>query len=156
MKKTYTVEQAKLKLEAFCAYQERCHKEVVDKLKQMQMIPIAIDTIVAHLIEHNFLNESRFAKSFARGKFRHKKWGKNRIRHELKMRNISAINISEALSEIDDDEYYQTFVNIANKRAKQITETNVFKAKKKLVDYLLYRGWESQWVYDVVSEIYNR
>ena len=77
--KSYTVEEAKRKLESYCAYQDRCHKEVVNKLRDMKMIPLAIDTIIAHLIAHNFLNEERFAKSFARGKFNIKKWGKNRI-----------------------------------------------------------------------------
>ncbi|MDO5606910.1 MAG: regulatory protein RecX [Capnocytophaga sp.] len=153
--KIYTVDEAKLRLEAYCAYQERCHKEVTNKLRQMGMIPLAVDAIVAHLIEHNFLNETRFAKSFARGKFRQKKWGKNRIRQELKWREISAVNIRLALSEIDEAEYNETFHALAEKRASQILETNTLKAKKKLADYLLYRGWESQWVYEKIADLYD-
>ena len=87
--KGYTVQEATKKIESYCAYQDRCHKEVVSKLKEMGMIPLAVDTIIAQLIEDRFLNEERFAKSFARGKFNIKKWGKNRIVRELKFRNIS-------------------------------------------------------------------
>ena len=70
IKTSYTIEEAKRKLEHYCAYQERCHKEVVSKLRELQMIPQAIDVILVHLLDHNFLNETRFAETFARGKFR--------------------------------------------------------------------------------------
>ncbi|MEJ4089672.1 regulatory protein RecX [Galbibacter orientalis] len=151
--KSYTVEEAKRKLESYCAYQDRCHKEVVNKLRDMKMIPLAIDTIIAHLIKHNFLNEERFAKSFARGKFNIKKWGKNRIVRELKFREISRFNIQTALKEISEEDYYKTLHALAEKRANQITEKDRFKKKKKIVDYLLYRGWESHLVYDKVNEL---
>ncbi|MEH6703439.1 MAG: regulatory protein RecX [Galbibacter orientalis] len=151
--KSYTVEEAKRKLESYCAYQDRCHKEVVNKLRDMKMIPLAIDTIIAHLIAHNFLNEERFAKSFARGKFNIKKWGKNRIVRELKFREISRFNIQTALKEISEEDYYKTLHALAEKRANQITEKDRFKKKKKIVDYLLYRGWESHLVYDKVNEL---
>mgnify|MGYP001357425862 FL=1 len=81
---TYTVDEAQKKLENYCAYQERCHKDVRKKLKDMKMIPEAIDQIIHHLITQNYLNETRFAQAFARGKFRTKKWGRNRIVRELK------------------------------------------------------------------------
>ena len=91
--KTYTVSEATKRMERYCAYQERCHKEVQQKLKQMRMIPEAIDQIIYHLLQHNFLNETRFSQAFARGKFRTKKWGKNRIISELTFREISKYNI---------------------------------------------------------------
>ncbi|MDO4782876.1 MAG: regulatory protein RecX [Capnocytophaga felis] len=153
--KTYTVEEAKRKLEAFCAYQERYHKEVIDKLQKMRMIPIAIDEIVVHLIQNNFLNEERFAKSFARGKFRHKKWGRIRIQRELKHRGLSAYIIQSALKEIDDEEYISVFHALAEKKQTEIKEKNTYKAKRKLADYLLYRGWESDLVYDKINELYD-
>ena len=87
---SYTVEEAKKKLEGYCSYQERCHKEVEQKLAEMNMIDQAKDIIIMHLMNQNFLNEERFAKSFARGKFSMKNWGKVRIIKELKFRNISA------------------------------------------------------------------
>lgn len=151
--KAYSITEATRKLESYCAYQDRCHKEVIDKLKGMRMIPQAIDQIIGHLIEHNFLNEERFAKSFARGKFNIKKWGKNRIVNELKQRQISRFNIKTALKEIDDSCYLETLDILAKKRLNQITETNVQKKRKKLADYLLYRGWESNLVYEKLKEL---
>lgn len=153
--KTYTVEEAKRKLEAFCAYQERCHKEVVEKLQKMRMIPLAIDEIVVHLIQNNFLNEERFAQSFTRGKFRYKKWGRIRIKRELKLRGLSAFIIQSALNEIDEEEYTEVFDSLAQKKQSEIKEKNSWKAKRKLADYLLYRGWESDLVYDKVNELYD-
>ena len=152
-KRTYTVDEAKKKLEYYCAYQERCHKEVSQKLKNMYMIPEAIDLIIVHLLEHNFLNEERFTKAFVSGKLKIKKWGKRRLTLELKKKNISKININQALTEIDDKEYIQIFNNLAEKRCKAIKEKDTYKKKKKLADYLLYRGWESFLVYDKVNEL---
>ncbi len=128
--KTYTFEEATKKLEGYCAYQERCHKEVLTKLREMQMIPEAIDQIVVHLINENYLNEQRFAQAFARGKFSIKKWGRNRIVSELKHRNISKYNISSALKEIDEAAYINTFHALAEKRWQSLTEKNLQKKKK--------------------------
>lgn len=152
--KTYTVEEAQQRLERYCAYQERCHKEVEQKLYEMQMIPAAKEQIIHHLLQHNFLNETRFSQAFARGKFRTKKWGKARITRELKMRNISAYNVKLALKEIPESEYYKTFDALVEKRLQQLTsEENLQKKRKKLADYLLYRGWESHLVYERVREV---
>ena len=151
--KTYTVPEAKRKLEHYCVYQDRCYKEVTNKLREMQMIPIAIDDILLHLVQHNFLNEERFAKSYARGKFNIKHRGKVRIVRELKFRNISAYNIKTALKEIDEGDYLEKLHHLATKKLASITEANVYKKRKKIADYLLYRGWESHLVYDKIREI---
>ena len=151
--KAYSVIEATKKLEGYCAYQERCHKEVLHKLREMRMIPEAIDQIVVHLIDNDYLNEERFAQSFARGKFNIKKWGRKRITLELKQRGISRFNIKTALKEIDDLAYLETFDILANKRLGQIRETHFLKRRKKLADYLLYRGWESDLVYAKIKEL---
>lgn len=152
--KSYTLEEAKRKLEAYCAYQDRCHKEVTQKLRDMRMIPQAIDTVVGHLIEHNFLNEERFAKAFIRGKFRHKSWGKNRITRELKSRGISPYILKIALREIDEEEYERVFNALSRKRYDQLcSEKDKYRKRKKLADYLLYRGWEGDLVYEKVKEL---
>lgn len=152
--KTYTVEEAKRRMERYCVYQERCHKEVHQKLYEMRMIPLAIDEIIDHLLRHNFLNETRFSQAFARGKFRTKKWGRNRIVNELKFRQISKFNIKIALKEIPNDEYFKTFEALVEKRLQQLaSETNLQKKRKKLADYLFYRGWESELVYEKVGEL---
>jgi len=153
-KKTiYTVNEALRKLENYCAYQDRCHKEVEDKLFRMNMIPEAKEKIILHLIEHKFLNEERFAKSFSRGKFRIKKWGKQRIVRELKYKGVSKYNIETALKEINEDDYLSAFNELAEKKFNSITETNTYKKKKKLIDYLLYRGWETHLVYAKVNQL---
>lgn len=151
--KSYTVEEAQKKLEYYCAYQERCHQDVRQKLQSMRMIPEAVDQIIVRLIEHNYLNEERFAKAYVRGKLRHKYWGKNRLTLELKKRDISRNIINQAIKEINDHEYIDTFNTLAKKKAISIREPNKLKRKKKLVDYLLYRGWESFLVYDKVNEL---
>ncbi|MFT5254991.1 MAG: regulatory protein [Candidatus Paceibacteria bacterium] len=154
--KTYTVEQAKRRIEKYCAYQERCHQEVSKKLREMRMIPEAIDEIMGHLLTHNFLNETRFSQAFARGKFRQKKWGRNRITRELKMRNISVYNLKLALKEIPESEYLDTFDILFEKRAAQLLgETDSQKKRKKIADYLLYRGWESAMIFEKLREFTN-
>jgi regulatory protein len=127
----------------------------------MHMTPNAIDLIIHHLLQHNYLNETRFAQAFSRGKFRTKKWGKIRIIRELKLRNISKYNIDLALKEIPEEEYYSTFHELAQKRFDQLmldlptTEMGktVQNKRKKLADYLLYRGWESGLVWEKVREL---
>lgn len=154
-KKTYTLQEATKKLEHYCAYQERCHKEVAQKLKDMYMIPEAIDVIIVHLLQHNFLNEERFAKTFVRGKFKFKNWGKRRLTFELKQKDISKVNINQALAEISDDEYVGVFNDLAEKKVHSINETNPLKKKKKFIDYFIYRGWESHLVYEKANELIN-
>lgn len=152
-RKTYTLQEATKKLEHYCAYQERCHKEVVQKLTDMYMIPEAIDVIVVHLLQHNFLNEERFAKTFVSGKFKIKAWGRRRLTFELKKKNVSKVNINQALTDISDEEYIGVFNDLAEKKANSIKESNLFKKKKKFIDYFLYRGWESHLVYDKANEL---
>lgn len=151
--KTYTIDEALKRMENYCVYQERCHKEVEEKLIEMRLIPEAKEKIILHLIENNFLNETRFAQAFARGKFRIKKWGKQRISRELKFRNISAYNIKVALEQISFDEYEDTLNKLAAQRLSQIQEKNKYKKRKKLADYLLYRGWESDLVYEKITTL---
>jgi regulatory protein len=153
MNSTYTIKVALLKLEHFCAYQERCHAEVVTKLYSLKMTSDEIDYIVVQLIENNFLNETRFACSFARGKHRIKQWGKIRITNELKARQISSTNISLALKEISAEEYEITFENIAERYWNSIQEKNLLKKRKKFCDYLLRRGYESHFVYDKAKQL---
>ena len=150
-----TIREAKLKLEHFCAYQERCHAEVVSKLYDLKMTSDEIDIVIVHLIQENFLNESRFACSFARGKHRIKYWGKIRITNELKFRQISSTNVTLALKEISAEEYANTFEQLSEKCWNGIQEKNNLKRRKKFCDYMLRRGYESNLVYDKVKEFEN-
>jgi len=151
--KTYTLEEAKNKLERYCSYQERCHQEVTQKLYEMRMIPEAVNLIKVYLIQNDFLNEERFAKTFVRGKFKIKKWGKQRLALELKKRGISKSIINTAIAQIGNDEYMNMFNDLAEKKARTLKETNSLKKKKTLADYLLYRGWETHLVYEKANEL---
>ena len=152
-KSIITPAEAKQKLERFCAYQDRCHNEVIFKLRSLGQTARDINEIVVYLIEHKFLDEERFSRSFARGKHRIKHWGKIRIVNELKARNISAHNIKLALLEISDEEYYQTFEAAANRIWEALPDTNLLKKRKKFCDYLLRKGFESHLVYEKVREL---
>jgi len=151
--KSYTVDEATKALEHFCAYQERCHKEVEQKLYDLRMIPEAKEQIILHLLQHNFLNEERFAKAFVRGKFSIKKWGKIKIVSELKFKNISSYNIKTALKEINEDDYLATLQQIAEKKLTIIKEPNSFKKKNKLATYLISKGFETNLVYKVTNSL---
>lgn len=151
--KSYTVEEAKKALEYFCSYQERCHKEVIQKLYDLNMIPEAKEMIILHLLQHNFLNEERFARSYARGKFSIKKYGKIRIVNELKFRGISTYNINSALKEIDPNDYLETLRSLCKKRFLNVTESNSFKKRKKIIDYLRRKGFETDLIYQTIKEL---
>ena len=153
--KTYTLEEAKRALEHYCVYQDRCHKEVEDKLSKMRLIPEIIEIVITHLIAENFLNETRFAQSFARGKFRIKKWGKNRIIRELKQRNITEYNIKQALKEIDSEAYFATLEHLIEKKMETVSETNPYKKRKKITDYLLRQGFESNLIYELLASYFD-
>jgi len=152
-KSTYTLEEAKRSLESYCVYQDRCHWEIERKLKEMRMIPEARENILLHLMEHDFLNEERFARSFARGKFRIKKWGFKRIENELKQREISAYNIKAGLQEISEEEYENTLIELSRHKFFSIRESSPLKKRKKVADFLLRKGFESQKVYAVLIEL---
>lgn len=154
--KTYTVEEAQKKLEHFCVYQERCHREVNEKLIDMKMIPEARDLIIVHLIENDFLNEQRFANTFVRGKFRIKKWGKYRLNRELRQRDICKKLVQSALEQISDEDYKKTLDELATRKLSSMRESNLQKKNKKLINYLLYRGWERHLVYEKINELSER
>lgn len=146
---SYTVEEALARMQAYCAYRERCHMEVENKLREMRMIPQACEVIITKLIEDDFLNETRFAQSYTRGKFRMKHWGKARIIRELKQRQIGEYNIRKGLEEIKNEEYIHSFHQLADKRLKQLeNETDEHKKRRKFISYLQYRGWESSLIFE--------
>jgi len=151
--KVFTVDEIKRKLEQYCVYQDRCHKEVEQKMREYNLIPEAKEMILLSLLQDNFLNEERFAKSFARGKFRIKHWGKQRIVRELKFRNISSYNIKTALKEIDVQDYLKTIYSITEKRNEAISEPNIYKRKRKLIDFLMRKGYENELIYKTVDEV---
>ena len=151
-KTSFSLQEAQKKLEYYCAYQERCHWEVEQKLEDLQMISEAQEVIISKLIKENYLNESRFAQSFARGKFNIKKWGKQRIVRELKARKISEYNIKLALKEISAEAYQSAFYSLFEKRKKAVRGYSIPIQKKKILTYMIYRGWESHLIYTALNE----
>jgi len=151
--KTYTVETAKRRLEQYCVYQDRSHYEVTKKLREIGMIPEAIDVVVLHLMQHNFLNEERFAKSYVRGKFTIKKYGRIKIKQGLKQKNITENLIKIAFKEIDEILYKETLYKLAEKKLASLKEPNPFKKKQKLIRYLIQKGYESFLIYETLSDL---
>lgn len=149
--KSYTIKEATIKLMQFCAYRDRSQKEVEEKLREMRMIPEACEQITIQLMRENFLNEERFARSFVRGKFRIKKWGRIKIKQELKKKEISAPLIKLGFSEIDDSEYFSTLEEVAKKKFLLIKESNPYKKKQKLILYLQQRGFEIPLILEVLE-----
>ena len=147
-KKTLTTEQAYQKLRHYCAYQDRCHAEVKTKAYSLGMKKRDVEELTSRLIEEGCLNEERYARSFAGGKFRIKQWGKIKIRAELRQRRISEYCIAAALGEIDFTNYNETIHRLAVKRWNAVKGpgTNLFVKMAKTRDYLLQKGYESNLV----------
>jgi regulatory protein len=152
--KTVTsVSEAIQKLESYCAYQERCHIEVQEKLRGFAISSIDKERVIVHLIEHNYLNEERFASLFTISKFHQKKWGKIRIKNELKARKISDFLITKSLKEIPVEEYETTFEDLSEKHWETLPERDSSKKRKKFCDFLLRKGWESDKIYEKLKQL---
>ncbi|MDE3182700.1 MAG: RecX family transcriptional regulator [Bacteroidota bacterium] len=149
---TFTPEQAVPKIKQYCAYQERCHAEVRDKLYSFGLHKNEVEEIISGLITENYLNEERFAIHFAGGKFRMKQWGKIKIKQALKFKQVSDYCIRKALKEIDKHEYEKTFQKLVQQKLKTLkSEKNIFIKKRKLQDFLLQKGFETQLVREAVN-----
>lgn len=151
-KKQLTKEQALQKLKHYCAYQERCHSEVKDKLYQLGVWKKDHDEIIAALIEENYLNEERFAVAFAGGKFRIKQWGRVRIKYELKQKQVSEYSIKKAMKQIDEEEYLSLLNKLAKEKYAALKNEQYLIRKKKTMDYLVAKGFETDLVRKVVEK----
>lgn len=140
-------------MEYYCAYQERCYKEVEEKLYSYAATVSEKEAVLTHLIEQNYINEERFAQSFVRGKHNYKFWGKNRIINELKYRNISSRIIEIALKEIPETMYLSNFHALAEKNWENSTERKGPKKNKKFVDFLLRKGYETHLIFEKLKEL---
>ncbi len=150
-----TKEDALAKMQRYCAYQDRCHQEVRSRLLDMGVYGDWLEEIILRLIEENFLNEERFARSFARGKFRIKQWGRNRILQELKQRNISGYCIRKALEEIDERDYRRTLETLLLKKAETLPEEGPFNRNNKLARYAVGRGFEAELTWQAIGDLFS-
>lgn len=148
--------EAKHKIEAYCAYQDRCHYEVSNKLSQWGIFGEQKDQLISDLIVNRFLDEERFAMSYTSGKFRIKRWGKIKIKQQLKAKFVPEYCIKKALNEIDAEEYYSTLQHLAEKKANELqTERDSWKKKAKILRFLASKGYEQDLIYDVVDTVMN-
>jgi regulatory protein len=152
-KKYLTKEQALQKLKQYCAYQERCHYEVQQKLWDLGVWKSEHDEILSTLIEEDYLNEERFAKQYAGGKFRMKDWGRKKIYYALKEKKLSEYCIKKGLKEIDEAAYEKTLEQLAEKKYALLKEEQYLVRKKKTIDYLLQKGYEIELITRVVEQL---
>jgi regulatory protein len=150
-KKKLTPNQALTKAQLSCAYQERCQQEMREKLYEWGLYSNDVENIIANLVTDNYLNEERFAKAYAGGKFRIKKWGRVKIKLELKKRKISDYCIKKGMQEIDDSDYIKTLKEIIAKKSKEIKGGKVQVRNYKIAQYAYSRGFESDLVWDILK-----
>ena len=145
-----TKEQAWQKIKHYCAYQERCHQEVKEKLYGMGVWKRDVEELISKLIEEDYLNEERFALQFAGGKFRMKKWGKVKIEYELKQKRVSAYCINKALKSISAEDYEQTLTRLYQDKSDLLEKEDPLSKKRKLTDYLIRKGYERSRVMELI------
>jgi regulatory protein len=154
--KTFSFSEIYLKASSFCAYQERTQNEVRHKLYELGVNKDVIEEIISDLIVENFINEERFAKAFAGGKFRIKKWGKNKIRQALKEKGLSLYCIKKGLQEIENEDYEKTLRSLVEKRMLEEKEKNIFKKKDKISKFLIRKGYEPEFVWEMLNSYLNK
>ncbi len=145
----------KKKVEFYCAYQERCRMEVIQKLKKLKIYGDSIEEYIAHLINNDFLNEKRFAESYVRGKFNNNNWGKIRLIRELESRNISQVNIENALTEINPEDYLKKVRVLSKKIINENNDKPKEKIKEMIYSRLEYKGWEKELIYEEINNLIN-
>lgn len=153
MKKRFTPTEARQRIFRYCAYQERSHREVRDKLYEYGLFKDEVEEILSHLITEGFLNEERFAKAFAGGKFRMQKWGRIKITHELEARGLTPNCIKSGLKEIDEQSYLLTLREILSRKSRESSEeSNAFVRRDKLARYAIQKGYEPELVWSLLKE----
>lgn len=149
--KSLTPDQVLDKMAKYCAYQERCTKDVTDKLKTFDITEESKKEILNYLIDNRFVDNERFAKAFVRGKINQSGWGVNKIRFNLKRKGIADELINDALSGYDGDLYRQKLEQIL--KAKKVKAATPFEAKQKLAAYAIQKGFEPSLVWEVLKDI---
>lgn len=147
--------EAKSKIEALCAHQEKCQFDIYKKLFDWGFNQDERDQLISHLISYNFINEERFASAFTSDKFKIKKWGRIKIKSHLKAKQISEYSIKKGLLEIDSTDYWNTVIYLANKKIKEVStkQDGIWEKKGKIYRYLASKGFESELINEAISEL---
>ncbi|MBW8362801.1 MAG: RecX family transcriptional regulator [Kaistella sp.] len=140
--KSYTFLEIKQKMVNYCVYQDRCHQEVEQKMRDYLVIPEAKEEILLYLMKENFLNEERFTRSYIRGKFYMKSWGRNKIKNHLKFKGISEKLINRCFDEIDEQDYENILKKIYENHYSKQKGLKEYQKKSKTITYLIGRGFE--------------
>ncbi|CAH0275016.1 regulatory protein RecX [Chryseobacterium sp. Bi04] len=148
-KKSFTFDEIKMKLVNYCVYQDRCHAEVEQKMREFLLIEEAKEEILLYLMKENYLNEERFTRSYIRGKFYIKHWGKNKIKMHLKQKQISEKLINMCFDEIYEDDYMKTITRIYEDYFSKQTGLKEYQRKSKTIKYLMSRGFEYEKINDI-------
>lgn len=152
--KTFSVAESKQKIYRYCGYQERSHQEVRSKLYTYGLRTTDVEEILSHLITEGYLNEERYAKTFAGGKFRMKQWGRNKIVHMLESKGVSKNCIKSGLREIDESAYRATLRELLQKQGKRgAASSNIYTYRDKLAQFAIRKGFEPDLVWEVLREI---
>jgi regulatory protein len=152
MEKRLTPQEALARMYRYCAYQERSHLEVKNKLYTFGLYKGEVEELITRLITEGFLNEERFAKAFAGGKFRMQKWGRIKILHELEARGLTKNCIKAGLREIDENDYRNTLQDLLHKKAAQIREEDPFIKRDQLARYAIQKGFEPELVWQLLKQ----
>ncbi len=152
-KKRLSPAEALAKIQHYCAYQERSHKEVKSRLYDYGLYESQVDELIAQLITEGFLNEERFAKAFAGGKFRMKKWGKLKIKNELEFLGLTKNCIQRGLKEIDSADYSKTLKALIKKKSTEIKEENLYKRRDRVARFAIGKGYEPEMVWEYVRDL---
>jgi regulatory protein len=152
-KKRYTPQEAYTRVTRYCAYQERSHREVRNKLFSYGLFPSEVDELLSRLITDGFLNEERFARAFAGGKFRMQKWGRHKITHALEAHGLNKRCIQRGLEEIDKLSYSKTLKQLLARKLSSLKESDPFKNRRKAAMYAIAKGYEPELVWTLVREL---
>ena len=152
-KSNYDIKILIEQLKNYCAIQERCSKDILTKMKSWRITNKNQNKILNILIQEDFINDKRYSKSFCRGKFRIKKWGKLKIMNELKRKNINPTTIMSSLNEINDIDYIKELDTQFNKKKQSINSLKFYDKKKKIAIYLIGKGYESHLVWEKLREL---
>lgn len=151
-KKLFTFEEIRQKIVNYCVYQDRCHAEVEQKMREFVLIPEAREEIFLFLLQENFLNEERFTRSYIRGKFYMKSWGKVKIKLNLKQKDISEKLISKCMDEIDTDDYFKTLQKLYDNYHENLPGVKDYQKKAKTIKFLLSKGYSYDEILQIISE----
>ncbi|SFJ09063.1 regulatory protein [Kaistella treverensis] len=151
--KSYTFLEIKQKMVNYCVYQDRCHQEVEQKMRDFLLVPEAKEEILLYLMRENYLNEERFTRSYIRGKFYIKSWGRNKIRNHLKFKGVPAKLINKSFDEIDEADYEKTLKKLWHDYYYKQKGFKEYQKKSKTIKYLLGKGFEYEVIQQTLSEI---